>query len=334
VDFEASEDQAAILEAVGALLARRAGPERAAALAAKGGYDGELEAALAETGFLELARGEETGPLEAALLVEEVARAAGLAAVGAAALVAPGVTRADLPGPVALAQVDTTAPVRFAHHARTLLVADGDAARAVALEAGDVEPVPSNFGYPMGRVRPEALRRGEDLGPGAGGRLLRWWRVALAAEMAGTMRGALTTTLDYVKRRRQFGRALGSFQAVQHRLARCHVAVEGSAWLAREAAHHGAPAQAAALAAGHAADAAQRVFAESHQFSGAMGFTREHDLHIWSLRLQALRLELGGAAAHRRAAAAARWGGEGEGGGAAASGGGPGGPARAGARTP
>jgi hypothetical protein len=39
----------------------------------------------------------------------------------------------------------------------------------------------------------------------------------------------------------------------------------------------------------------------------AMGFTREHDLHVWSMRLQALRLEAGGASAHRRAVAASRW---------------------------
>ena len=41
--------------------------------------------------------------------------------------------------------------------------------------------------------------------------------------------------------------------------------------------------------------------------SGAMGFTREHDLHVWSMRLQALRLELDGASGHKRAAARARW---------------------------
>ena len=62
-----------------------------------------------------------------------------------------------------------------------------------------------------------------------------------------------------------------------------------------------------AIAAAHAASAAQRVFNEMHQFSGAMGFTREHDLHVWSMRLQALRLEAGGVAGHRRAAAGARW---------------------------
>ena len=52
-----------------------------------------------------------------------------------------------------------------------------------------------------------------------------------------------------------------------------------------------------------------RVFRETHQLSGAIGFTREHDLHAWSMRLQPLRLELDGVAAQRRALALARWGG-------------------------
>jgi hypothetical protein len=49
------------------------------------------------------------------------------------------------------------------------------------------------------------------------------------------------------------------------------------------------------------------VFRETHQLSGAIGYTREHDLHVWSMRLQALRLELAGAAAQRRAVAESRW---------------------------
>ncbi len=56
--------------------------------------------------------------------------------------------------------------------------------------------------------------------------------------------------------------------------------------------------------------AAGRVFVETHQFTGAMGFTREHDLHVWSMRLQALRLEAGGVGGHRRAVAEARWAGQ------------------------
>jgi alkylation response protein AidB-like acyl-CoA dehydrogenase len=121
------------------------------------------------------------------------------------------------------------------------------------------------------------------------------------------MRAALDYTVDYLKQRRQFGRAIGSFQAVQHRLAGCAIAVEGSRWLAYEAAYKGAPAELAATAAAYAMQAAGRVFAETHQLSGAIGFTREHDLHVWSMRLQALRLELGGVGGHRRAVATARW---------------------------
>jgi alkylation response protein AidB-like acyl-CoA dehydrogenase len=305
VDLEPGPEQQAILEAVRAIVARHAGPARAAELAAKGAYDLELEAALGGAGFLDVARGEGTGPLEAALVVEEVARAAGTVAAGAAGLVAPGALGdRELPGPIALAGGAPGAPVRFAAHARTLLVDAGEEARVVALEPGETEPVASSYGYPFGRL-PALGGRGE--GAGSGDALRRWWRVALAAELAGTLRAALDATLAHVKQRRQFGRAIGSFQAVQHRLAECHVLVEGSAWLAREAAWRGADAESAAAAAAFSSAAAARIFTETHQLSGAIGYTRAHPLHVFSMRLQALRLELGGVGAHRRALALARW---------------------------
>ena len=112
---------------------------------------------------------------------------------------------------------------------------------------------------------------------------------------------------EHRRQGRQFGRAIGSFQAVQHRLAECAVLIEGSRWLSYESAWLGAPAEGAAAAAAYAMSAADRIFIETHQLSGAIGFTREHDLHCWSMRLQALRLELGGVAGHRRALAEARW---------------------------
>ena len=84
--------------------------------------------------------------------------------------------------------------------------------------------------------------------------------------------------------------------------------MEASRWLTREAAFHDAPCEAVATAATYALHAASHVFRETHQLSGAIGFTREHDLHVYSMRLQALRLELGGLGAHRRALARARWG--------------------------
>ena len=308
MDFELSEDQHAILEAVEALLDQHAGPARAIALAAKAEYDGELERALADAGFFGLAAAEGSGPLEAALLVEAASRHAALAAVAARALVAPLVaTGHEFEAPVALARAGRDLPVRFGAHARSVLVLDDGQARLLALEPDAARPVRSSFGFPMGRIPSETLLGGEALGPGSDEALLRWWRVALAVEMAGTLRAALDVTLDYVKKRRQFGRAIGSFQGVQHRLAHAAVRVEGTRWLALEAADLGAPEQAAAAAAAYAAAAARSVFDETHQFSGAMGFTREHDLHVYSMRLQALRLELGGAEAHRCAAASARW---------------------------
>jgi alkylation response protein AidB-like acyl-CoA dehydrogenase len=306
VDFEPSPDQRAILEAVNQLLAQHAGAERAIELNRKAEYDSALDAALVEAGFDRIALGEDTGFLDAALVVEAVARAGGQVSIGASALVAPGVAGRALPGPVAIRETNSTAPIRFGAHARTLLLDDGDEVRVIALEPGDAEPVPSNFMVPMGRVN-VSPDRGESLGPGSGEKLRRWWRLSVAAECVGCMAAAMDVTLDYVKRRRQFGRAIGSFQAVQHRLAQCAVLLEGSRWLVYEAAAAGAPSEAAATAAAHATAAAGQVFAETHQFSGAMGFTREHDLHVWSMRLQALRLEAGGMGGHRRATARARW---------------------------
>ena len=76
MDFEYSADQQAILDAVASLLEQQAGPARAIALHDKDGYDTELDTALREAGFTEVARGDDTGPLEAALIAEAVARAA------------------------------------------------------------------------------------------------------------------------------------------------------------------------------------------------------------------------------------------------------------------
>ncbi len=315
MDFELDEDQRSVLDAVGQLLERHAGPARAIELAAKGGYDAELEAALEEAGFLGLFA--ESGALEAALLTEAVARAAGVAAIGAATLVIPGVREAgglggrEASGPVALAwrpEAGSGRPVRFAAHARQVLFASEEAMRIATIRPGSVEPVRSSFGYPFGMVSSEIHAESEGLA-GESGALLRWWRVALACEVAGSARGALDATLEHVKQRRQFGRALGSFQGLQHRLAHLAVRVEGTRWLALEAADAtGArAAEAAAVAAAYASETAKAVFDETHQFCGAMGFTREHDLHVFSMRLQALRLELGGAAGHRRSAARARW---------------------------
>jgi alkylation response protein AidB-like acyl-CoA dehydrogenase len=307
LDFAWNDDQRAILAAVETLCAQHAGPARAIELDAKADWDEPLDRALAEAGFAEVALGApETGALEAAMVVAEVSRHAGTLPAGAQMLVAPLLTGRVLPGPVALVSLAHPGPVRFGAQARSALVDCGDEARLVALSPGQGTPVRSNFMLPVGTLALDA-RSGESLGAGSGGALRRWWRVALAAELYGTMSAALEITVGYVKRRRQFGRAIGSFQALQHRLAMCTVLVEGSRWLAFEAAAKEAPAESAATAAAYAAEAANQLFRETHQLTGAMGFTREHDLHVFSMRLQALRLELGGPSAHRRALTAQRW---------------------------
>ena len=146
------------------------------------------------------------------------------------------------------------------------------------------------------------------MGQGRGARLEDAWRLGLAAETVGCMDAALAETVAYLKQRRQFGQTIASFQAVQHRLAECAIQVEASRWLTREAAFVASGSEAIAGAAAFALDAAGHVFAETHQLSGAIGFTREHDLHVWSMRLHALRQELGGVGGHRRAVVEARWG--------------------------
>lgn len=305
MDFDASDEQRAVLDAVEVLLDRHAGPARAIELAKTGEYDHALDRALAQGGFTEIVSS--MSALEAALVVEAVAKAGGRTAYAASALVAPHLTDESLEGPIAMATAGEDGAVRFGAHARTLLVLDGDAARIVELVPGTVEPLMSNFGYPMGKVSQSQRTGGRALGPGSGARLENWWRVALAIETAGTMSSALAVTVEYLKNRRQFGRTIGSFQAVQHRLAECYVLIEGARWLAYECAAAGAERQAAATAAAHALAAAARVFTEMHQLSGAIGFTHEHDLHVWSMRLHALRTDLGGLPAHHRAIAQARW---------------------------
>lgn len=320
MDFELNEDQRAIQESIDRLLAQHAGPDRAIELNRQGQYDHALHRLLDEAGFsniaADLAVGGRKATLEAALVVEAIARAGGVVASAAQILVAPLVSSEPLPGPIALCTQDELAqavPLRFGAQAATLLVLGADELSVVALDAGCVMPVRSSFGYPMGRISDAGdwhsrIETATALGPEAARAMTNWWRLALAIEAVGTMDAALQHTLEYLKQRRQFGRTIGSFQAIQHRLALCAIQVEASRWLAREAAWHGAQAEEASVAAAFALEAADLVFTETHQMSGAIGFTCEFNLHVWSMRLLALRQELGGVGGARRAVVAARWG--------------------------
>ena len=134
----------------------------------------------------------------------------------------------------------------------------------------------------------------------------RAWQVGIAVEAAATMLPAIAKTVEHVTERHQFGRPIGSFQAVQHRLARAYVMAEGSKWLARRAAWHHDQEFVTASAATYACESAEVTYTNTQQVSGAIGVTSEHGLVLWTLRLLALRAALGGPLMHARRVAAAR----------------------------
>ncbi|MER6635227.1 acyl-CoA dehydrogenase family protein [Streptomyces microflavus] len=112
----------------------------------------------------------------------------------------------------------------------------------------------------------------------------------LAAEAVGAAAGALERTVAYVKEREQFGRAIGSFQAVKHRLADLYVRVEA----ARSAAYYAAWDPAAGpLALAQALEAARIVAGEAVQLHGGIGFTWEHEAHLYVKRAAADELLFG-----------------------------------------
>lgn len=305
MDLELDEVQEAVVASVRTILDRKAGAERARHLGAAG-YDDELAEALHGAGFLDLATSPDAGPLAAALVVEEVSRSAGSVDIGSLALVAPLVLGDDRPARVALTTPFSTGAVRFASGADAVLVVGDREATLHPIAQVGLEPVESVYGYPFARVELPA-DGGRSLGSGSADRARTAWQIALAAEAAGALEAALAHTVQYVTERSQFGKPLGTLQAIQHRLAEAHIWVQGTAWLARVAAwRHDDPA-ASACAATYAVQAIRAVAADLHQLSGAIGFTTEFDLHIWTTRLWALRVELGGGRQHATSLARSQW---------------------------
>jgi len=128
--------------------------------------------------------------------------------------------------------------------------------------------------------------------------------VALAGEMLGGAVACLDAATEYAKVRNQFGRPIGSFQAIKHRCADMVVDVEGmrsSTWYGAWAIAAGEPdaSIAASTAKVWCSDAAKRVMASGLQVHGGIGFTWEHDLHLFMKRSQFAGLSYGDAAFHR-----------------------------------
>jgi alkylation response protein AidB-like acyl-CoA dehydrogenase len=123
--------------------------------------------------------------------------------------------------------------------------------------------------------------------------------LATAAQLVGAAEALLNEAVDYAKQRTQFGRVIGSYQAIKHKLADVHIAIELARPLVYGAALSLEPrdVSAAKAAASEAGLLAARASLQTH---GAIGFTQEHDLSLWLLRVQALRSAWGDPEAHRR----------------------------------
>ncbi|MGH7027287.1 acyl-CoA dehydrogenase family protein [Brevundimonas sp.] len=142
---------------------------------------------------------------------------------------------------------------------------------------------------------------------GAAAALQKSWTVAaglLAAELTGVAAHSLASTVEYVQQRVQFGRPIGSFQAVKHTLADMMVQVEA----ARSASLYAAAAldlggdeavEAASVAKAWCGDAANHCAGEAIQLHGGIGFTWEHPAHLYFKRARSSSAWLGNAALHR-----------------------------------
>jgi alkylation response protein AidB-like acyl-CoA dehydrogenase len=132
---------------------------------------------------------------------------------------------------------------------------------------------------------------------------LRAGAVALAAEQTGVARWCLDTVLAYVGQRFQFGRAIGSFQAVKHRLADLWVEVDQAEAAARHAAAVADDDQeadiAATVAAAYCGGVAVHAAEECLQLHGGIGMTWEHPAHLYLKRAKADELAYGNAYQHR-----------------------------------
>jgi alkylation response protein AidB-like acyl-CoA dehydrogenase len=131
--------------------------------------------------------------------------------------------------------------------------------------------------------------------------------VAKCAEMVGGAQAALDMTVNYAKERVQFGRPIGSFQAIQHYCANMAMDVGGSRFVTYKAAwkvSEGLPAALdAAIAKAWVSEAYGRVALLAHQIFGAIGFTMDHDIHLYYRQAKAAEMIFGGGDFHRAAVA-------------------------------
>jgi alkylation response protein AidB-like acyl-CoA dehydrogenase len=137
--------------------------------------------------------------------------------------------------------------------------------------------------------------------------VLQYGAVAKCAEMVGIAQQAFEISLNYAKTRVQFGRPIGSFQAVKHKLANMVLDVDGSRYVTYHAAwllSEGLPAsREIAVAKAWTNEACRRVVKEGQQVHGGIGYTKEYDLQLYTRRAKAAEIAFDDSDAHREAVA-------------------------------
>jgi alkylation response protein AidB-like acyl-CoA dehydrogenase len=343
VDFELTEEQAALREVSRGMLAVSCPPQLVRSLASAGkDTDDKLWQRGAELGWIGLAVPEEhdgagAGLVELCLAAEEIGRAAAPGAFADSALIALALARAGQPGLVpAIAGGDLKASL--AHHGSVAgsydgsdLVLGGRATAVQAAAAADwlLVTAASDRGRRLVLLERERAsvepRRTLD-------ETRRWYDVVLdgirvraadvvtaaepeigwltdaaavltAADSLGVGERLLEMTVGYVKVREQFGRPLGSFQSVKHKVTDMLTTLKG----ARAATYYAAMALDAGVPEATAASSAAKAFTaagvaalagEALQAHGGIGFTWEHDLHLYLRRAKVNEMLYGSAAEH------------------------------------
>jgi hypothetical protein len=276
MDFDLNDHQRRRLDAVGSLIDKSG----AAADAEK------LDKALLASDFH---RGATV--LERFLIAEALARRGVGCGYGLYCLLSD-LLPTDLPaGLVAITEANRSGPVRFADTAAVVVQLHAEQATIHAPRRDEVRPANTTSGYRYAHVSLAGQSRA--LPDGAGVALRTRWRLALIAEISGNARSAIGRTAEHLRSREQFGQPLASFQALRHRLADAAVSAEATTWMGREAAFNHDP-RSILRAAWYASDTAAKLVPELVQMCGARAFTIEFGLHTYTMRMNCLRLELGG----------------------------------------
>jgi alkylation response protein AidB-like acyl-CoA dehydrogenase len=326
MNFDLTSDQREIQRTARDFLTARYTPEKIRAVALDGESDPYWDD-IVELGWPDVA---ELGIVELAVLSEELGYALApspLAAHWAARLLHPGLEGrgtvamwdadggADPETPTLSVSGDALTGVKIAVPNADVvdtLVVTASGGRHFAVRASDavIEPARAlDTTRPLFTVRfdgtPAQELSGEHFGPA-------WHAIAVmaAAESVGVAARVTKTTVEYAKERKQFGRAIGSYQAVSHACAQMFLETEGARsvtlWAAWALDRDPDTAYLAAnCAKAYASDAAVNVARSALQVHGGIGFTWEHDLHLFLKRAEANAHAFGDASWHREQVAAA-----------------------------